>query len=235
MSLLTPEGLEPEYGEVKGNKQVKSKTVCGINYTAAFVLLATGKASMREIASAWNVPIHKIAKRSTAESWTGLMRRFCGERGFKEAESTPDPLEMLEKKKKVQANRDKILAASGGLIERIQVILDQSPVMDAETIAMLSRGIKMLGEISMLASGDEYVLKSPGIGSAKAGLLGNGSGNKGALISITFPTMLSKPRVTKRVNASLNEAEGVIAKAETDLLLEQGEDDSDEQPAAGTG
>lgn len=175
-----------------GGDRIPARTnACGINYTAAFVLLAAGVATLREISLAWGVDYRIMSERAMRENWSGLLRRHGHNFMRKENELRPRTPEEAEKKvRKIEENRSSILKTASGLMAQIQKALDESTVtMDSKTVSELARAVKMLGEIAMLANGDEYVLKGGG-----GAVADNARKNSGMMIQINIPTIIAGPR-----------------------------------------
>jgi len=171
--------------------RIPARSQAGINYTAAFVLVASGVATLKDISIAWGIEYRVLAERATRENWSGLMRRHGHSFLRKENELRPRTAEEAEKKiRKIEDNRSSILKTASGLMAQIQKALDEATVtMDSKTVSELARAVKMLGEIAMLANGDEYVLKSGGGATAD-----NARKNSGMMIQINIPTIIAGPR-----------------------------------------
>ncbi len=207
-------------------KGIRGKTVSGFNYTAAFVMVASGTATISEISKSWGIPVHRLTNKSQQENWSGLIRRYGHVFAPKIEVPKADMRQLEEKAKKVQENRDRTLKSAHGLLERVQFTIDSHPKdqpMDPEIIANLARAVKMLGEISMVASGDEYAVRGVNGGGTKGG-----SGSQrphGPLISITFPSMLGGPRKIRQVQQAIEAAERGLAE-------DSGEDEIPDNPGA---
>lgn len=212
--------LMPPDGD--GVPKESPRTKAGINYTAAFVMVAAGVASLAEISRAWKIPYEKLAHRSTQEKWGSLIKRYAHIfQQQKPEQKPPDEAELKARAEKIQKNRDKIITPAHAILQHIQKILDDNKDtgLDTETIVDLARAVKMLGEITMVASGDEYAVRH---------LAAGGSGGqqpkdreRGPLIQINMPSIIAGPRRVKAIGET-------IQKLTTELAGEQAAPDPEE-------
>lgn len=188
------------------------RTKEGINYTAAFVMVAAGVATLAEVARAWKIPYDKLARKSTKENWAGLIKRYGHHFLPKLEQKPPDEAELKAKAAKIQANRDKIVTPAHALLDKIQKILDDNKElgMDTETIVDLARAVKMLGEITMVAVGDEHAVRHLMGGAPGSGRPGEG-GHRGPLIQINMPGAVAGPRKVREIGAIVERAGKEIA------------------------
>lgn len=191
------------------------RTKAGINYTAAFVMVASGIASLPEISRAWKIPYEKLAHRSTQEKWSGLIKRYAHIfQQQKPEQKPPDEAEMKAKLEKIQKNRDKIINPAHAILHHIEKILDDNKDtgLDTETIVDLARAVKMLGEITMVASGDEYAVRHLAAG-------GGGQTPKdrerGPLIQINMPSIIAGPRRVKQIGETVKRLTSELAHDES--------------------
>lgn len=198
------------------------RTSAGINFTAAFVLVASGAATLPEIARAWKISFDKLSRRARLENWNGLIRRYG--QNFMPKIPPPeqqDPAKLMAKMRAIDDNRTRTIKLAHGLMDQIQNIINkQVPEipMDSETISELARAVKMLGEISMVAHGDEHAIRS-----ANGNALG-GPKNPGSLITINMPSAIASPRKVREIGAG-------IAKITRELIEDTDEQDERTQEA----
>lgn len=201
--------------------RIRQRTRWGVNYAACFIMLAKG-ATFRQISSAWDIDFKKLINRAADEDWNGLIRRH-GEH-FDPPPPMPEmkPEEVEKKVAKITENRERTISLTVGLMEQIQKIIttakESNTMLDPGSITKLAQAVKMLGEISMIAHGDEYVLKHHEKRGPKTG------NNNGPLITISMPAIVAIPRRVKQIRS-------VIEEAQEEL---EGDDDEDQDlhPAA---
>jgi len=190
---------------ILSDPEIRQHTDHGINHAACFVMAAKG-ISLREISKAWNCSYLKLLRRCSDEDWPGLIRKYgeIFQRKIPIPEQSPD--EIAKKLKKIEENRDRTISAATGLMQQIQHIIDQistkqeqnpDAFMDPETISDLARSVKLLGEISMVAHGDEYAVKG-GVGQPRPG-----SNNLVPMLQINIPAIVAAPRHLKRVRETV--------------------------------
>ena len=192
--------------------KIRQRTDNGVNYTACFVMLCKGM-TLREIAQAWDIDYTKLRVKAGEEDWTGMIVRF----GTQFAPELPRPqmdAEAISKKiAAVEKNRETTIDLAHGIMMRIKKLIDDSEEtgLESETIGHLARALKMVGELSMLAHGDEYIIKS----GATVDGRGRGPASNGPQITINMPSIVASPRRLRQVRS---EIEGLETK-----LIAQGD------------
>ncbi len=180
----------------------------GCNYALAFTLYVNG-IPLTTIAKDLGISSTVLAQRATAERWKNLTH-YAWERLYKKQDERrqlePIPKaesdKMLEKKiQRIDQNRGQVIELASVLREKLMAVakgIDQVPVEamgDAEVLADMTRSIaslakaaKDIAEMTMIAHGDENVIRHLGQG------FNTKQGNSGPAIIINIPNALANSR-----------------------------------------
>ncbi len=184
---------------------VPSQTKRGANYALMFTLYVNGM-ELKQIAEEFNVGYMSLYTRASVEKWSHLVEK-AWDRLYKKNRVQDLDRKRLEdradeKLKSIGRNRSEVIDLAGMIRNKIVALsqafdqINPNELRDPEVFSNLTKSIgslakaaKDVADMTMVAHGDEHVIRHLGAGFNKPG-----GGNEGPQIVINMPGVLATSR-----------------------------------------